>query len=68
MVRICGDRVKVKAAGGVRTLEKALEVYEIGCARFGATATATILADWKKRLAEQKAAQTGSDSTPPVVT
>jgi len=42
--------VRVKAAGGVRTLEKALEVHGVGCARFGATATVAILEDWKKRL------------------
>jgi deoxyribose-phosphate aldolase len=40
----------VKAAGGVRTLEKALEVYQVGCSRFGATATAAILDEWKARL------------------
>ncbi|HEU0143130.1 MAG TPA: deoxyribose-phosphate aldolase [Bryobacteraceae bacterium] len=55
MVRVCGERVKVKAAGGVRTLEKALEVHQVGCARFGATATAAILDDWKAHLAAQTA-------------
>jgi deoxyribose-phosphate aldolase len=43
-------RVGVKAAGGVSTLEKALEVYQAGCSRFGATATASILDAWKTRL------------------
>jgi deoxyribose-phosphate aldolase len=42
--------IGIKAAGGVRTLEKALEVYQVGCARFGATATAAILDEWKARL------------------
>jgi deoxyribose-phosphate aldolase len=46
------ERVGVKAAGGVRTLEKALEVYEVGCSRFGATATATILDAWTARLSQ----------------
>ena len=32
------------------TLEKALEVYDVGCSRFGATATAAILDAWKARL------------------
>ncbi len=45
------DEIGVKAAGGVRTLEKALEVYELGCSRFGATATAAILDAWKAQLA-----------------
>ncbi len=44
------EGIGVKAAGGVRTLEKALEVYELGCSRFGATATAAILDAWKARL------------------
>jgi deoxyribose-phosphate aldolase len=42
--------IGVKAAGGVRTLEKALEVHQVGCSRFGATATAAILDAWKARL------------------
>jgi len=61
MVRVCGDRVKVKAAGGIRTLDKALEVYEIGCARFGATQTASILEAWKQRL-ESMAAERNAQS------
>ncbi|MGA2327919.1 MAG: deoxyribose-phosphate aldolase [Bryobacteraceae bacterium] len=48
-----GPKVQVKAAGGVRTLEKAIEVYEAGCSRFGATATIAILEAWKARLAEK---------------
>jgi len=46
-----GPSVRVKAAGGVRTLERALEVYQAGADRFGATATAEILEAWKARLA-----------------
>lgn len=44
------ERVGVKAAGGVRTLEKALEAYQAGASRIGATATAAILDAWKARL------------------
>jgi len=47
-----GPNVKVKAAGGVRTLERAIEVYEAGADRFGATATIAILDAWKARLAQ----------------
>jgi deoxyribose-phosphate aldolase len=47
-----GPNVRVKAAGGVRTLEKSLEVYDAGCSRFGATATVAILEAWKARLAQ----------------
>ncbi|OGJ86857.1 MAG: deoxyribose-phosphate aldolase [Candidatus Raymondbacteria bacterium RifOxyB12_full_50_8] len=35
--------IQVKAAGGVRTLERAIEVKALGCTRFGCTATAAIL-------------------------
>ncbi|MBI1787680.1 MAG: deoxyribose-phosphate aldolase [Acidobacteria bacterium] len=56
MRRHSNPNVRIKAAGGVRTLEAALAVYEAGCARFGATATVTILEDWKKRLKEMAAA------------
>ena len=44
------EHVGLKAAVGVRTLEKAKEVYEVGCTRFGATATAAILDAWKAEL------------------
>lgn len=39
--------IQVKAAGGVRTLQRALEVRELGCTRFGATATKVILDEIK---------------------
>lgn len=35
--------IKLKAAGGIRTLERAIEVKKIGCSRLGATATVGIL-------------------------
>lgn len=44
-----GPQVQVKAAGGVRTLDAILEVIDVGVTRVGATATATILDDFKKR-------------------
>jgi deoxyribose-phosphate aldolase len=42
-------RVKVKAAHGVRTLDALLDVMEAGAERCGATATATILDDFRSR-------------------
>ncbi|MDX2152191.1 MAG: deoxyribose-phosphate aldolase [Bryobacteraceae bacterium] len=51
MRRFCVPEVGVKAAGGVRTLEAALEVYNVGCTRIGATQTARILDEWKAHLA-----------------
>lgn len=41
--------VQVKAAGGVRTLDALLEVMALGVTRIGATATATIIDDFRAR-------------------
>jgi deoxyribose-phosphate aldolase len=41
--------VRIKAAGGVRTLDALLRLANIGVTRFGATATATILDDLAHR-------------------
>jgi deoxyribose-phosphate aldolase len=45
-------KVQVKAAGGVRTLDAMLAVIDAGATRCGATATATILDDFRKRIQE----------------
>ena len=42
--------VQVKAAGGVRTFEKLMEVRAIGVTRVGATATKGILDDANAKL------------------
>ena len=47
MRRSVSDKVQVKAAGGVRTLPALLEVVDTGATRCGATATATILDDFR---------------------
>jgi deoxyribose-phosphate aldolase len=47
------EHIQIKAAGGIRTLERAIEVKNLGCTRFGATATKIIL----------DALQTGAPST-----
>ena len=44
--------VQVKAAGGVRTLDALLAVMAIGVTRIGATATKTILDDFRERKAD----------------
>ena len=36
-------QIQIKAAGGVRTLERAIEVKALGCTRFGCTATVGML-------------------------
>ncbi|MFZ2054687.1 MAG: deoxyribose-phosphate aldolase [Candidatus Aminicenantales bacterium] len=41
--------IKLKAAGGIRTLERAIEVRELGCSRIGATATVAILDALRER-------------------
>lgn len=49
MKRNVGPNVKVKAAGGVRTLDGLLAVQKAGCSRCGATATIAILEEAQKR-------------------
>jgi len=43
--------IRVKAAGGVRTLDALLAVMELGVTRIGATATETIILDFRARKA-----------------
>ena len=43
------EKVQVKAAGGVRTLDAILAVIDAGCTRCGATATAAILDEFERR-------------------
>jgi len=50
MKKSVGPKVKVKAAGGVRTLDQLLEVQTAGCSRCGATATITMIEDAIKRF------------------
>ena len=50
MKKSVGSKVKVKAAGGVRTLDGLLAVQKAGCARCGATATIAILEEAQKRF------------------
>lgn len=45
----CGPKVRIKAAGGVRTLDAALAVRRAGAVRFGATATKEIIDEAVKR-------------------
>lgn len=52
MRKSCTSKVQIKAAGGVRTLDAALEVRRVGVTRFGATATKEILEESKRREAE----------------
>lgn len=47
----CPERVQVKAAGGVRDLDTLLKVRELGVSRVGASRTADILNECRRRLA-----------------
>jgi deoxyribose-phosphate aldolase len=50
MRRITPPHVKLKAAGGIRTLDQAIAFVELGCDRLGASKTADILGELKARL------------------
>lgn len=52
MRRTVSEKVQVKAAGGVRTLDALLDVIDAGCTRSGATATAAILDEFAARQAK----------------
>jgi len=49
MRKTVSEKVQVKAAGGVRDLEMAVKVREVGCTRFGATRTESIMEECYKR-------------------
>ena len=51
MRRSVSPRIQVKAAGGVRTLDALVAVMALGVSRCGATATKTILDDFRARKA-----------------
>ena len=47
-----GPNVKVKAAGGVRSLDGLIAVQEAGCSRCGATATIAMMEEAVRRFGE----------------
>jgi len=47
----CSPKVQVKAAGGVRDLDSLMRVRELGASRCGASATAAILGEYRRREA-----------------
>jgi deoxyribose-phosphate aldolase len=49
----CSPKVQVKAAGGVRDLDGLILVRDLGATRCGATATATMLDEYRKRAASK---------------
>jgi deoxyribose-phosphate aldolase len=53
------EKVQVKAAGGVRTLDALLAVIDAGVTRCGATATSAILDEFERRSARQSGEKNG---------
>lgn len=51
-------KVQVKAAGGVRDLDALMQVRDLGCSRCGASATASLLGEYRKRAQAGEAAPT----------
>lgn len=51
----CSPRVQVKAAGGVRDLDGLIRVRDLGATRCGATATAAMLDEYRRREAAERA-------------
>ncbi len=51
-------KVQVKAAGGVRDLDGLIKVRDLGGSRCGATATAVMMDEYRRREAAEKAGQT----------
>jgi deoxyribose-phosphate aldolase len=54
MRKACSAKVQVKAAGGVRDLDGLIKVRGLGASRCGASATAAILDEYRKREAAEK--------------
>ncbi len=50
----CSPKVQVKAAGGVRDLDGLIRVRDLGATRCGATTTAAMLDDYRRREAAEK--------------
>lgn len=57
------SRVQIKAAGGVRDLDGLIHVRDLGCSRCGATATATMLDEYRRRAAAEATGTTASTSS-----
>ena len=60
----CSPKVQVKAAGGVRDLDGLIKVRDLGGTRCGATATAAMLDEYRRREAAEKAGEQTTAKTP----
>ena len=50
--QVVGDRLGVKASGGIRTLDEALAMIGAGATRLGTSSTAEILGELRRRRGE----------------
>ena len=50
--QVVGDKLGVKASGGIRTLDEALALLEAGASRLGTSSTREILAELRRRRGE----------------
>jgi deoxyribose-phosphate aldolase len=56
------DRIRIKAAGGVRTLDGLLDVLALGVSRIGATQTKPIIDEFRARKAGRAAASVATEA------
>lgn len=63
MIKHVKPGVQVKAAGGVRSLDELMKMKELGVTRIGATATAVIVEEAKKRNGMQSSAVSSNDAS-----
>jgi deoxyribose-phosphate aldolase len=62
----CSPKVQIKAAGGVRDLDALMHVRSLGVSRCGATATAAMLDEYRRReKAEREGQPAAVRTTPP---
>lgn len=60
----CSPQVQVKAAGGVRNLDGLIKVRDLGASRCGATATAVMMDEHRRREAAEKNGSTVEINAP----
>jgi deoxyribose-phosphate aldolase len=58
----CSPKVQVKAAGGVRDLDGLIRVRDLGASRCGASATAQMLDEYRRREAAGESGASGQDA------
>ena len=59
----CSPKVQIKAAGGVRDLDGLIKVRDLGATRCGATATAAMLDEYRRREAAKRRGQSATENT-----